>query len=531
MGEKLESVGCALINTPMMNADMLSAKKELVEVVKATGYFNSDGVPLHLINSTIEANGNITFSFDNKPLGSFYNPKDGDHMDKVKAVATAKDPSKVFALTGEAGSRLEVSVFDALEVKRAKGEEVTASDLANLGSVENARKKLLDGGSPLSEGELDERIAHMKNNGVSEKNIKYVLSRELSEVKTAGDIVPRPQMPFKEPAASPDKFGNITEAGLLDRAISSLRMMQHIILDGPKGTGKDVMLETISWLTCRPFISHTMTMDVTKEDLLGDYITDNNPISFEKHQPALSFLGNIEAGIKGLFTKQRGEAEDTINLLAEVFKPRVVFEPSSVVTALHAGRCILNLDEMNLANTGVLSGIVNTITDNHSTYIYVRGAGKVAITGQTWVTATMNGLDCDYEGTQALNEATDDRFKTIRFNTPSGSVFDILMGLNTGADTTQLKLVDDVFQAIRDIYVNGYNGVAGAITSKAVSMRACRRMLMDLADGITPYEAFRDNFLNKLSEDDADTIYEVVVTKGIIRVPAQPKTPDVTYTV
>ena len=306
---------------------------------------------------------------------------------------------------------------------------------------------------------------------------------------------------------------------MLNRAISALRLNQHIILDGPKGTGKDVMLETISWLTCRPFVSHTMTMDVTKEDLLGDYITDNTPISLDKHPGASSFFESIEAGIKGLFRTHRAEAEDTINLMGEVFKPRVVFEPSSVVTALRMGRCILNFDEMNLANTGVLSGIVNTITDNHSKYIYVRGAGMVPITGETWVTATMNGLDCDYEGTQALNEATDDRFKTIRFNTPTRSVYDILSGLGTGAEANDILTVDNVYQAIRDIYVNGYNGVEGAISSKAVSMRACRRMLLDLADGVSPYEAFRDNFLNKLTEDDASIIYQVVITKGIIKVP------------
>ena len=515
MGEIIKGLGVCLINTPAIDGEAMEGKAEMLKVAEATGFFNEEGIPLHTLETAVEANGNIRFSFNGKALGVFYAPKGGEYMDKAQAVSMAKDPSKTFAVVGEDGRRLKIEVFDTLALRKAKGEEVSALDMTELGSVEEVKQNLIAGGSPLSESEIDERISHMKTNKVSDKNIKYVLTQELSKVKKADEVIPRPPMPFKEPAPAPDMFGNMTENGILNRVISAFRLGQHIILDGPKGTGKDVCLETVSWLTCRPFISHTMTMDISKEDLLGDYITDNSRISLSKH-PRL--LGSIGAGLKALFGKPE-EAEDTINLMAEVFKPRVVFEPSSVVTALRTGRCILNLDEMNLAQTGVLSGVVNTIADNHSSYIYVRGLGKVAITGETIVTATMNGLDCDYDGTQPLNEATDDRFKTIRFSNPTGSVMDILMGLNTGATTPDLMLVDNLYQAIRDMYVTGVDGVAGAITSKAVSMRACRRMLLDLADGVSPYEAFRDNFLNKLTVDEASIIYQVVTTKGIIPLP------------
>lgn len=506
----------ALVNTSMMDADMVKAKEGLVSAAATTGYIDENGNPVYVAEAKIEENGNITFKFDGQPVGCLYHPKDGGFLSRIEATKLAKDTSKVWAFVGEEGRRLKVAALEALELKKARGEEVTEADMEMLASENDLVNAVVIKGV-YEKKEVNDIVSYLESNRVASVNIKYVLAKELIRVESKDGKVSKPPMPFREPAPTADKFGNIVDNGILNRALSALRLKQHIILDGPKGTGKDVLLESIAWATGRPFISHTMTMDVTKEDLLGDYITDNSKINLADHQKFLGAIGG-EDGLKAAL-KYPEEAEDTINLMAEVFKPRVVFEPSSVVTALRIGRCILNFDEMNLANTGVLSGVVNTIADNHSSYIYVRGAGKVAITGETWVTATMNGLDCDYEGTQPLNEATDDRFKTIRFSNPTGSVFDILMGLNTGASTTEIKIVDDLYQCIRDLYVLGIDGVEGAISSKAVSMRACRRMLLDLVDGVTPYEAFRDNILNKLTKDDADIIYSVVTARGIIKLP------------
>lgn len=495
-----------LINTPTLKAEQLEVKQSVLQIVEQIGFINDEGIPNVILTAEKTESNNIDFFFEGKTLGTLISGREEGILKKEDVLPLLNNQTKVFGLVAEEGRRLVADIFDKVAVMQANGEIPSDALIEESKGVDGIMADLLAQPEfPFAEAELEERITYARKNKVSDKNICWMLKQ------LEGEKVAKPPMMFKEPQNQVDAFGYTCERGIFERVVSAFRLKQHVILDGPKGTGKDVCLETVAWFLNMPFISHTMTMDVTKEDLLGDYITDNAPVSVKKHS---GFFHGLKGGIKALFGAEE-VVDDTLNTMAEVFKPKVVFEASSVVTALQTGRCILNLDEMNLANTGVLSGIVNTIADNHSAYIYVRGVGKVPISKDTHVTATMNGLDCDYDGTQPLNVATDDRFKTIRFSNPTGSVFDILLSMKTGASQTHLKLVDDIFQALRDLYLYGIDGVQGVVTDKCVSMRACRRMLLDLADGASEYESFRDNFLNKLPKDEAEIIEPVIVTKLI----------------
>lgn len=505
----METMGRVYIITPLNKAEMAETKKKVTTVLSKGGFETPEGLPTIMLTAKKSSTNTIEFYFEEQILGMLLNStKHEDATDNAEVEALIADPTKVFGIVKEEGRTLVADVFNKIDIMKITGEEISEAMLYESKGVDAIKEECLaNEGFSFSEEELDERISYARSNGVSDKNICWML-RQLE-----GEKIAKPPMIYREPMEQVDAFGYPCERGVLERVISAFRLKEHVILDGPKGTGKDVCLETVSWLLNMPFISHTMTMDVTKEDLLGDYITDNSPIDVDRHGGGLKALRGAVNGIKSLLGLKTEDYNSLLNTMAEVFKPKVVFEASSVVTALRTGRCILNFDEMNLAQTGVLSGIVNTIADNHSAYIYVRGVGKVPISTETHVTATMNGLDCDYDGTQPLNVATDDRFKTIRFANPTGSVYDILLSMNTGADNNALLLVDNIFQELRELYLNGAGGVQGVISDKVISMRACRRMLLDLADGVSQYEAFRDNFLNKLPRDEAEVVEPIIVTK------------------
>ncbi len=501
-----------LINTPFSRSEMVEAKQALLANAERTGYFEETPFedvknPLYPLTVTVGDNGAVVFHSEGKSIGMAVSSKEDGFFSQISEIKEAvKDSTLTWCLTGELGNRLVAEAFDKLALKQAKGEEITDADIEACASVEEVVATVVAAG--LEEAEVNERIKYARENGVSDKNLIWALRQLVS---------PLPEKPvtlYREPQGQLDSFGHPISSGNMERIMSALRLNQPLILDGPKGVAKNVSLETASWLCGYSLLSHTMTNDVTKEDILGCYVTDNTPIKTEKHTGFLGMLSGFEKGFKGLFGKSDW-VDDSLNTLSEVFKPKVVFEASSVVQALNMDKVILCFDEMNLAQTGILSGIVNTLADGHSKYLYVAGIGEVPIKNSFRVAATMNGLDLDYDGTQPLNEATDDRFKTIRFSNPTGSVFDILAALGTGADKDSLLLVDNIFQSIRDAYLYGVDGVPGVLSGKAVSMRAARRMLVDLKDGVDEYAAFRDNFLSKLPHEEAEVVYTIVCNKWI----------------
>jgi hypothetical protein len=99
--------------------------------------------------------------------------------------------------------------------------------------------------------------------------------------------------------------------------------------------------------------------------------------------------------------------------------PDLVFTEGPVVKALNRANegfgTILLLDEMNLADGNLISGVFNMLTDGSSDHIYVTGVGEIAIPKDClFIGATQNPPTGNYTGINSQNTATQSRFTAIQ---------------------------------------------------------------------------------------------------------------------
>lgn len=194
---------------------------------------------------------------------------------------------------------------------------------------------------------------------------------------------------FKVPV---DPFKNYLQAAL-DRLLDD----GHVWLVGPKASGKNELLSTISWLFQLPVFTLHGSSDLDKADVLGD---------------------------------------KTLELLPDG-KQKVVHEAGVVVQSLLAGRAILNVDEMNSLRPE-LTMLLHPLGDKRRA-LNVPRYGFVEAKPGWMMIGTMNH---GYAGTGDLNEALGSRGMIIDME-PEVSVKELLDQEVPGCSgPTKAKLVD-----------------------------------------------------------------------------------------
>lgn len=198
------------------------------------------------------------------------------------------------------------------------------------------------------EPDIREKVEYMLSQSFTGETVKHVLKNMrpcLSE-----DIPTKPERVYRSSRPDMDPVMN-------DVTVYSLAG-NHVRLVGPKGCGKNTLIETMCWLINQPMIRLQGNAELDKLDILGSYQLDN---------------GNT------------------------------VFELSDTVKALRDGKTVV-VDEANLIRADVL-GILHSATDGARS-ILVPGFGLVKLAPTAQVIYTLNE---GYAGTADMNNATVDR--------------------------------------------------------------------------------------------------------------------------
>lgn len=329
---------------------------------------------------------------------------------------------------------------ESLEAKVSKAEatsyfvNIAVSNEVLETATTMATKKALGGikADLVSKGFEEETLNDIEecllSNGFSGDDIQDIFSTyKVYPKEVAWRIPTKPKTMFK------DTFG------ALETGYTAIVNQFHLLCSGEKGTGKNVFVETFAYLFQRPLYSVAINRETDKYDLIG-----SKTIDVETTED-----GNVENKVK--------------------FSPEVLLE------AMEVGG-ILNVDEINFADPGV-TGLLHSIGDDRRA-IEVPGYKYVQADDNFVMMATMN---LNYQGTNELNEALQDRFVDIMFPN-NDSIFDILADKCPTIKKADLQKADRVYSKmislVRDrdgqlddncITVRGF--IQGCTMSKRLGLR------------------------------------------------------------
>lgn len=266
-------------------------------------------------------------------------------------------------------------------------------DSANI----SATKKILGGiktdliSKGFNEKTLIDVEEYLLSNGFSSDDVQDIFSTYKIYPKEVSWRIPtNPKTLFK------DTFQG------LETGYCSISNNFHLLCSGEKGTGKNVYVETLAYIYQRPMYSIAINRETDKYDLIGSKTID-------------------------METNEEGVSEN-----------KVKFSPEVLLEAMEVGG-VLNIDEINFADPGV-TGLLHSIGDDRRA-IEVPGYKYVEADNNFVMIATMN---LNYQGTNELNEALNDRFVPVLFPN-NDSIFDILCDKCPTTKKTELQKADKIY--------------------------------------------------------------------------------------
>lgn len=278
-------------------------------------------------------------------------------------------------------------------------------------------------------------MGHLKSQGFNDSDVEKVINyREKFPVGTHERLV-QPETLF-------------VGAKVLKTCVQALLAGQHLILEGGKGVGKNTLIDTLACMFKRPtyeypFNGGTDVANIIGEDTLSVDENGNSVVTFKKHQ----LLNAMQDEVGAWFVA----------------------------------------DEVNMTRAEVLS-VLHMVADYRGK-IDVPGYGVVRSHPAFRIIATMN---YGYMGTAELNEAFADRFTIV--HVPSMSEKDMARSLlsknpmlNPDIAARLAKLFDDLDRKAK----------AGAITSRAVTVRGLYQTISLVAEGCDPKVALECCVTNK----------------------------------
>jgi nitric oxide reductase NorQ protein len=241
-------------------------------------------------------------------------------------------------------------------------------------------------------------------------------------------------------------------------AITALLSGKHILLEGEKATGKNVLADNLSFAFGRPMWD----------------------ISFHTHMDASSLIG------------------------AETFKNNEVqFRPGSVYNcAVHGGFGVL--DEINMAKPEA-SAVLHSVLDDRRV-IDVPGYDRITLHEATRFIGTMN---YGYVGTRELNEALASRFVII--HVPALDIVDLVKLLLTKYPTADKGALEYYAGLFEDLQLKAKNA---EITTKCIDLRGILSALEMTSRGMNPYDAIEVCVVNKAFEQyERDIVADCAKTR------------------
>ena len=275
----------------------------------------------------------------------------------------------------------------------------------NLSEYEEAINNCVSAGI-LSKPEAEEKVTWMINNRVPQVLIERVIALwdKCENVKK-----PKTLYVDTEPKAK--------TASVAAKAMYYKVLGHHMIFEGEKSCGKNVLMESICWAMNVPYYMDTMGRQMCLDDMYGTKKTaENELMSMSKEeieQISLSYIKvKCGAGASHEDLTRAAKFEElsskaaSVNLIQEVSEfvgwildpnPYAVYVPN----------------EMNLADANFLSKIFNQILDGTG-FVYCPGFGRLNVAKTKTIIATQNNGD-SYLGIGQQNEATMSRLSCIVF--------------------------------------------------------------------------------------------------------------------
>lgn len=288
---------------------------------------------------------------------------------------------------------------------------------------------------------LEAKVTAMRDIDLTDDMICQVLDGYQRYAPEFEAMIPSPEYPFVD---NSDKA--------LTRAIAYHLHGKHIRLVGEKGCGKNTLIETVAWLMRRPLYRVSGNSDMDKTDLLGSRTIENGNMTYE----LTTFLRVLEAG---------GDVD---------------------------------LDECNSIKPDV-ELIIHSLTDQ-TRAINVPGYGEVKMGAQATFWATMNE---DYVGVSDMNDATVDRFVTIRLASPS-DIQAVLKARVPTASNSEINFCQRVYADMQKSVQNG------ELASSCISIRGFIDAL-EVADCLPLTVALMDTVAAKPQDQSERTVVQTII--------------------
>lgn len=393
----------------------------------------------HLLQLQKNDDGNLVTFFKNddgeEVLAGLVSKADVGDIDQLMAFVEALDK------TGQRASVWAVQAIGNAYLAEFVEEIKTFNDVLDgkvVLTLDQIKQEKLDEGigSPKVFEEIQKYLEESK---VEEKHIKGVFESMMKYPEEVLHRIRKPENPYINMGVN-----------MVKKSVVYLNKGKHLNFIGDKGIGKNVLIETMSWVYQRPLFSSGYHSQIDKMDILGGKTFETEVVNGQQ------------------VTKMTFEKE----LLAQAMEVGGLFNP----------------DEINAADPSILF-LFHPVTDGRRE-LEVPGYGLVKAHPNFSVISTMNE---DYLGTNDLNEAFKRRFTHFRFP-QAESISDLLTKKNPGAHPTHIKMCDEVYGSVLKL-VRG-----GQLTNDCVSVSNYEDVL-DVVEDLGMKEALIDNIVNQISDE------------------------------
>ena len=361
-----------------------------------------------------------------KVTGITQNP-DSQLLDDIDIGAIVSDGNYAIVLKGPQ----ENVMNGELQILKDEASANRKSDEGISDELKKIIKEKVDAGI-VTQKEIDARVKFMRDNYVD----TFLMTRVIKGYR--GDYNKPPHTPsclYVDPYLESSRKQKVE--GIIAEGLRNAVSRMAVICEGEKSTGKNVYLETISWLMGMPMYLITFSRQMSPSSIYGEKTTDNGPAealaAFDKDilakaeiiKEKMRFAASMMVGRKGelnhlieesLSAEDRrilAQAKEFEVLKAKAASVNIVIDASELYDWLTDGG-LLCFNEMNMAEANFFASFTNQLLDGTG-FLFVPGRGEVPIHKDCVLFGTQNA---DYQGVEEQNEATMSRFGCIEFRQP-----------------------------------------------------------------------------------------------------------------
>lgn len=247
----------------------------------------------------------------------------------------------------------------------------------------------------VSEDEIKKRVSYMQDNHVD----NFLILRVLKGYRMYNKPTHIPSCVYVDPYLDSTQKQKVE--GIIAEGLRAAVSRNAVICEGEKSTGKNVYLETISWLMGMPMYLITFSRQMSPSSIYGEKTTDNSAakalsefdqnilakaeVIREKMRFAASMLSgkscNLEQAIeKALPAEDRKileQAKQFEILRAKAASVNITIDASELYDWLIDGG-LLCFNEMNMAEANFFASFTNQLLDGTG-FLFIPGRGEVSI--------------------------------------------------------------------------------------------------------------------------------------------------------